>query len=594
MSTDPLVLGLISNSLVAVAEEMGWVLRRTSFSEAVREAEDLSASVFDVAGNMIGASNYAPGHLGASPIAVAAVVRRYPPESMKPGDAFLLNDPSMNSGHLPDIFSIAPIFVGDQCAGFTVVTAHHVDVGGAAPGSQAVVGIVDVHQEGLRILPVKYFSAGAPVEEVFELIAANVRVPALVIGDLKAQYNANSVGARRVEALITRFGAAKYESAVSELLDRTEQAMRAAIEKVPNGEYEFVDFIDDSGPGTPPIRIQVRVSVRDGNIVVDYTGSSAATRSGLNSYMPFTAAYSYHAIQSLVAPSLPHNSGSMRPIVVHAPVGSFFNPVYPTPSGGRSLASRNIVDAVYGAMAQAIPSRAPSAGCQLCNSTFGGIDDRTDRPFVYYDLTFGSTGARPGRDACDGLVSGFNTSNVPIEVHEASQPIRVERFGYLIDTAGAGQYRGGLSVRRDVRNLAALSRLTNLHDRHESAAWGLFGGEPGALGRVVLNPGEKGEQALHSKAIRDLSRNDIVSFRTCGGGGWGDPLLRDPEAVLLDVAEGYVSVEHARARYGVCIEPTGEPAVQISQTITLRQRMRSMRRQDLEVSARSAPDVDPC
>jgi N-methylhydantoinase B len=554
MTVDPLTLAVVSGGVVAIAEEMGWALRRTSFSEAVREGEDCSASVFDANGRMIGAGNYAPGHLGTSPTAVAGVLEVYPSEEMRPGDAFLVNDPTMNSGHFPDIFSIAPVFYYDEVVGFTVVTAHHVDVGGAAPGSQAIIGIVDIHQEGIRILPTKYFSEGKPIREVLDLIAANVRIPDQVVGDLRGQYNANMVGATKICELIDRFGLDTYRAATTELLERSGDAMRQHIAAVPAGRYEFVDHIDDFGPDTEPIRLQLAVIVGDGKITADYSGSSPVTRSGVNSYLAFTTAYTFHAILSVVGPRLPLNSGTMQPVEVSAPAHSFFNARYPTPTGGRAIVARYLVDAVQGALAQAVPEQVTAASSQLANSTIGGVDVEAERPWVYYDLTFGSTGARPNKDGCDGLVSGFNTGNIPIEIHEAKWPVLIDRFGFIPDSAGPGTYRGGLAVRRDVRNLADLARVTNLHDRHVYEPWGLFGGGAGSLGRIVLNPDRSDEADLHSKSILDVGPNDVISFRTCGCGGYGDPFQRDPDAVLDDVLEGWVTVAGARRDYGVVIE----------------------------------------
>jgi N-methylhydantoinase B len=577
MSVDPLTLAVLSNGLIATAEEMGWVLRKTSFSEAVREGEDCSASVFDAEGNMIAQGNYAPSHLGTSPTAIQGVLQRYPRASMRQGDAFLVNDPSMNSGHLPDIFSIAPVFHGSEVVGFTVVTAHHVDVGGAAPGSQAIVGIVDIHQEGIRILPCRHFVEGEPDEEVLGLIGANVRIPDQVIGDIKGQYNANMVGAAKLNELIERFGLETYRACGCEILDRSYAAMRSAISELPDGEYRFTEYLDDSGPGTDPIRIELCVRVTGDEIIADYTGSSPATRSGVNCYFPFARAYTYHALKCVIAPRLPQNSGCMRAVDVAAPVGSFCNAQYPTPSGGRAIIARHLVDAVLAAMAKCVPERSQAASSQLCNSTIGGVDPRTGKPFVYYDLTFGSTGARPHKDASDGLVAGFNTGNIPIEVHEAIWPVRVDHFGFMADSGGPGTFRGGLAVRRDVRNLADISRVTNLHDRHERAPWGLFGGRPGSRGRIILNPGSPDETELHSKSIVEVEHADLISFQTCGGGGWGDPLRRDPQAVRKDVLEGWVTPEGARRDYGVVMSSESEPQVLEKETLALREELANAR-----------------
>ncbi len=577
MSVDPLTLAVVTGSFVSTAEEMGWVLRRTSFSEAVREGADCSATVFDSEGSMIGQGNYAPAHLGASPFAVAAVRERYPADQMRPGDAFLVNDPAVNSGHLPDVFSIAPAFHGDELVAFTVVTAHHVDVGGAAPGSQAIVGVSDLHQEGIRIVPVRHFVEGRPNADVLDLIAGNVRVPDQVVGDLKAQYNANQVGVTRMVDLVERFGIDAYRECVATLVERSESAMREGIAEIPDGEYSYVNELDDFGPGTPPVTARVRIEVAGSEMTVDFSGSSDATPSGLNAYLPFTLAYTYHAIKCLAGPHLPQNAGTMRPVKVIAPEGSVLNARYPTPSGGRTLLTRLIVDAVFGAMLGAVPERTQAASSQLCNSTIGGIDAATGKPFVYYDLTFGSTGATSFKDGSEGMTSGFNTANVPVEVHEAAWPVQVHSVGFVPDTGGGGRHRGGLAVRREVENLTNHGRLTNLHDRQVIPPGGLAGGSPGALGRITMID-EGGEaRELHSKSIVEIGPGDTVVFQTCGGGGYGDPFERDPAAVADDVAEGWVSIERAREEYGVAIELDrhGETSLLEEETTRLRSARRS-------------------
>jgi N-methylhydantoinase B len=574
VSVDPLTLAVVTGGFVSTAEEMGWVLRRTSFSEAVREGADCSATVFDAEGSMIGQGNYAPAHLGASPFAVAAVREHFPAAEMHPGDAFLVNDPAVNSGHLPDIFSIAPAFSDDELVGYTVVTAHHVDVGGAAPGSQAIVGVSDLHQEGIRIVPVRHFAAGVPDPNVFALIAGNVRVPDQVVGDLKAQYNANQVGVARIRSLVERFGLDVYRECVATLIERSETAMGEAIAAIPDGVYEYENRLDDSGPGTPPVIAKVRIEVSGSELSVDYSGSSPATASGLNAYLPFTLAYTYHAIKCLADPHLPQNAGTMRPVVVRAPEGSVLNALYPTPSGGRTLLTRLIVDAIFGAMAAAVPERVQAASSQLCNSTIGGIDAETGKPFVYYDLTFGSTGATDFKDGAEGMTSGFNTANVPVEVHESAWPVRVRSVGFVADTGGAGRFRGGMAVRREVENLTNHGRLTNLHDRQEIPPQGLAGGKPGAVGRIEMKSAGGLDTELHSKSIVEIGPGDAVVFQTCAGGGYGDPLSRDPERVLRDVSEGWVSAERAASEYGVRIEQRdGEPVLLGAETEELRSRM---------------------
>ncbi len=553
---DAITKGVVWAALQSIAEEAGTALRKTAYSQAVREGRDFSAALFDARGRMIAQGDFSPGHLGSMPSLVGHVLREYPADSLQPGDAIVLNDLYMGSGHLPDFFLTTPVFHRDRLVGFVVNCAHQVDVGGAAPGSQAVEGISEFYQEGIRILPTRLWRGGEVNREVMRLITGNVRVPEIVEGDLKAMRNSGRVGELRLAELFERYGTETVLAAWDEILAHSEREMRAAIREVPSGQYAAEDFYDDCGRGTDPLRVFVTVLVDGDEITVDFEGSSPQTRSGMNSAFNYTLAYTWHTVKSaLVQQTLPQNAGTMRPIRARAPEGSLFNPRPPAAAGARAVMQQRIVDVILQALAQAIPERVIAASSHWANPIFEGIDPRGGRRFVYYDIIVGGMGARPHKDGAEAVCGSFNLENIPVEVNESNYPILIERLELIPDSAGAGTFRGSCGLRKDIRFLGERGSVSNLSDRHRFPPPGLFGGRPGALGRTLLNPGTEREQDLHPKAIYPLAHADLVSLRVSGSGGYGDPRARDPELVARDVALGHVSADQAREGYGVVIDP---------------------------------------
>jgi N-methylhydantoinase B len=557
---DTITRTVVWAALHSIAEEAGTALRQTAYSLAVREGRDFSVALFDARGQMVAQGDFSPGHLGSMPSIVGHVLREYPVETLAPGDAIILNDLYMGSGHLPDFFLTTPVFHRGRLAGFVVDCAHQVDVGGAAPGSQAVEGVTEFYQEGLRVLPTRLWRAGEVNREVLRLIAGNVRLPALVEGDLRAMRNAGRVGERRLLELFDRYGADTVLATWDEILAHSEREMRAAIRALPPGRYTAEDWYDDCGRGTDPLRVVATVIVEGDEIVVDFTGSSPQTRSGMNSAFNYTLAYTWHTVKSaLVQSTLPQNAGTVRPIRARAPEGSLFNAQPPAAAGARAVMQQRIVDVILQALAPAIPDRVIAASSHWANPIFEGLDPARGRRFVYYDIIVGGMGARPHRDGAEAVCGSFNLENIPVEVNESDYPILVERLELIPDSAGAGKFRGSSGLRKDLRFLAEQGSVSNLSDRHRFPPPGLFGGRPGALGATILNPGTERERALHSKAISPLAHGDVVSLRVSGSGGYGDPLERDPALVARDVALGHVSVASARQTYGVVVDAaTGE------------------------------------
>lgn len=552
MNVDSLSVSVVWGRLAAIAEEMAEALQHTAYSDQVREGGDYSTAVFDARGRMLAQANRSPAHLGAMPHAVRNMLGFYPAETLAFGDIVVLNDPYMGAGHLPDVYALSPAFLGDDLVGFVVSSVHVTDIGGSSPGSQAVVGVTDLIQEGLRLPPTLLFRRGQPVREVLRLIEANVRVPDLVLGDIRAQRAALNVGSTKLAELHERRGSSVVNAAADTILDRSEEAVRQELAAIPDGTYRFFEHLDDCGPGTEPIRMEVAVTIDGTDILFDFTGSDAQTRSSLNCTLNYTTAYCYWATKAITTrDTIPQNEGQLRPVRVTAPPGSFFNAVPPAALGGRAMMNQRIVEVIFGALAQAMPERVCAGSGQWVNPIFGGTHPVTGDRFVFYDYIMAGVGARQEKDGIDAISPVVSVENIPVEAQETRNPIVVERLELIGDSGGPGQMRGGLGVRKDVRVLADAVVLSNLTDRQLFPPYGLDGGSAGCLGETVLNPDTPDEERLHSKDLVQLHRNDVVSFRCSGSGGFGPPRERVRDRVLDDVREGLVSPKAAREVYGV-------------------------------------------
>ena len=548
-TVDPITLTVIWNSLISIAEELGVTLRHTAFSEGVREGDDFATALFDRNAVMIAQGNFSPGHLGSMPFVAKSVLQYFPVETLKPGDSILVNDSFIGAGHFPDTYQIMPVFMDGTVIGFVACSAHQVDMGGAAPGSQKVHGVTEAFQEGLRILPVRFVREGKIDEDILRIVLGNVRMPDKVRGDLLSQHTANLTASVRLEKMFRDYGSETVDSAYAAILDRSEKAMRAVLAEVPAGTYSFEDKMDDYGPGTEPIRMAVDITFDGkGEVEFDFSRSSDAVPAAINSYINYSRACAVFAIKTFCNALDPQTEGSMRPIKLTVREGSFFNPKFPAPSGGRPILQIRIFDTINGALAQALPRRAMGAFSHWSNPNIGGIDDRTGKPFVMYDVSLAGYGGQHGKDGVEGMSPVMNCSNIPVEVHETHSPVRIHRFGFIPDTGGAGQWRGGCGIRKDIELLNSTAVLSHLGDRHVFAPYGIFGGKPGALAESILNPDGNGEK-LHSKETREIKRGDVLSFRLSGAGGYGPPEKRDPAAVERDVADGYVTFEAARRAY---------------------------------------------
>lgn len=554
---DPISLSVLWNGLIAVADDMGVTLRRTAYSAAVREGDDFSTGLFDAQGRLIAQGNFSPGHLGAMPYVVEHVLEHYPREVLAPGDCILLNDSAMGSGHYPDCFLTTPLFapdsVGGALVGFAVNCAHHADMGGAVPGSQ-IVEVREAFQEGLRILPIRIADAQGMREDVLRLILGNVRLPGIVRGDLSAQRNTNTVAARRMERLVVKYGMETLEAGIEAILARSEERMRELIGALPDGTYTYEDKLDDGGDGQP-IRFHAAVTVEGETITIDWSDSDDQVAAGINSYINYTRAYSAFAVKVFTDPLLPQNAGANRPVKVVARSGSFFNPVYPAPSSGRAAIQIRLFEVVCGALSRIVPDRAMASFSHWSNPVIGGTD-ADGEPFIFYDLLYGGYGGRSFKDGAESLCPVFNATNIPVEVHESQNPVRVHRMELVQDSGGAGEFRGGCALRKDIELLADHATVSLSGDRHRIEPPGANGGKPGTVAETWLTR-NGARTALGSKSTTQMIRGDVLSLRLSGAGGFGDPAHRSRQAVLDDVAEGFVSAAAAKAVYGV--EVAAEP-----------------------------------
>ena len=566
---DPFALELIKNALVALADEMALTVYRTARSFVVKEALDFSTALFLADGQLIAQGTCLPFHLGAMPFAVRSVTRAYK-DRILPGDLYITNDPYDGSTHLPDIVLVKPIFHEGRLFGFSVALAHMTDIGGRIPGGNASDS-TEIYQEGLRIPPSRLWRQGEPDESMFRLIERNVRVSDKVLGDIRSLIAACVVGEREMIKLAVRYGANQFEQYCRDLLDYTERFTRAEIAKLPKGTWHFVDHLDGDGVDPDPIRIEASVTIREDNMTIDLTGSSPQVRGAINCVYPFTLSTALACVRSIVDLSIPNNAGYFRPIEVIAPEGSVVNPLPPSAVAARGITGIRIADAIFGALAQAVPDVLPACGSNApdVGISFGGLDEKGEA-CVYLEFLLASWGGGPdrdGMDACTGTL--VNYSNAPAEMIEADQPIAVECYAMVPDSGGPGRFRGGLALERHLRFKSNNATLQIRSDRRDFPPYGLEGGKSGAPSNVEIMRSNGVEEACRAKFLTTVNHGDLLRVRLAGGGGHGNPFLRDMAAVLEDVIEEKMSIDHAKAAYGVVIS-TNPFAVDEAATALLR------------------------
>ena len=553
---DPTTLEIYRALYTSVAEEMGIALRRTAFSPNIKERRDYSCAVFDADGRVIAQGDHMPVHLGSMPMAVAAALKTV---RLEPGDVVALNDPFAGGTHLPDVTLVMPV-VGDQRSVvsdrwpmasnkkrtgsdsskknrfhasqlatdhrplttlfYVANRAHHADIGGATPGSMGVA--TDIYGEGVSIPPIRLVRNGRLVEDVMNLILANVRSNDERRGDFQAQIGSLNTGATRLLEIVDRRGEAEATEYASHLIDYSARLMRKAIAEIPNGNYEATDVLDDDGVGTKNIELKVALTIKGSRARVDFTGSSPQVAGPINAVEAITVSAVSYVFRCLLGGDVPASAGLMEPVEVTAPVGTVVNASHPAAvAGGNVETSQRIVDVLFKALAQAAPDRIPAASQGTMNNlTIGGIDPRTGKEFSYYETVAGGMGARASGDGISGVHTHMtNSLNTPAEALEYAYPLRVRTYSIRKGSGGKGRHRGGDGVVREIETLAH-ARMSLLSDRRASEPYGLHGGDAGKKGKQTRT--RKGKpKAIDSKGSWDLEAGDCVRIETPGGGGWG-------------------------------------------------------------------------
>ncbi len=543
MSYDPIQLELFKNRFASIAEEMGVVLRRTSYSPNIKERLDFSCAIFNAQGEMIAQAAHIPVHLGAMPVSVKSAIERL---TFEPGDVAILNDPFAGGSHLPDITLITPVFIKAETDdwqaeapkevtpatfqsshlptfplfGFVASRAHHADVGGMAPGSMPLS--TEIFQEGLIIPPLKLVERGQLNDGVMQLLLANVRTAEERAGDLRAQLAANTKGVERLLEVINRYGPAEVSLYMAGLLQYAERMTRALLAGLPDGVYEFIDYLDDDGIDPDPIKIAVKITIQGDEAQVDFSNSALQVKGSVNSVYAVTLSATLYVFRALIGLDIPANSGCLAPLSLIAPEGTVVNARPPAAvAGGNVETSQRITDVLLGALAQAAPSRVPAASQGTMNNVLiGGWDPEEQRAYTYYETIGGGMGAGasgPGADAIQCHMT--NTLNTPVEALEYAYPFRVKRYEIRRGSGGEGQTSGGDGLCREIELLYE-AQVTLLSDRRRLAPYGLAGGQSGQPGRnTLIRHGQR--VALPAKTTQILQPNDIICIETPGGGGYG-------------------------------------------------------------------------
>lgn len=549
-------LEIFRHRLAGIVEEMGVTLERTAYSTNVKIRRDYSCALFDDDFRHVAQFTAAPSQVAALKYAIPSMMADRLDE-LEPGDGFLLNDPAQGGAvHLPDVMLISPIHADDgTLLGFLGNDAHHVDIGGETPGG-IPVDSTSLYGEGLILPGIKAVTDWQYDEEILKLLTRNVRGSRQRVGDYRAQLGANQIGARRFRALVEEYGHEEIGAYLDELLEYTEARVRSAIAALPDGEYEAKDYLDGDGIDEEPLLIKLNLMIDGDEITFDFSGTASQNRGPINSNPSTVFAAVMMAIRSIFDEDLPVNEGFYRPFDLVTPEGTMMNPEFNAPVAGTGEITQRVPDIVIKSLAEAIPDRVIAATKgTVVNVAYGGTDPRTGDEYVYYETFAGGYGARPTKDGMDAVQPHLqNTANSPIEELEDEIPLYVRQYSLRQDSEGAGTYRGGLGIRRDMEFYDHETSFTVLSDRSRFPPWGLFGGNDGARARYVIDPDSESEVVVSSKSTTRLDDGQLASIQTPGGGGYGDPLERDPTKVLEDVINEKISVAKALDTYGVVVD----------------------------------------
>ncbi|KZM49679.1 5-oxoprolinase [Labrenzia sp. OB1] len=553
---DAIAMEVFANRLLSITESMAINMMRSSFSTQIKERRDFSVGLFDGYGRLVAQGTHIPVHLGSLMGAVDALLARYPRDQIRPGDAFICNDPYAAGGtHLPDISIATPLFIGDSLVAFMVNIGHHNDVGGRVPGSTAATA-ESIFEEGLRIPSMRVRREGEVDEDLLNMISLNTRLPEERVLDLKVQVATNDRGGEEARKLIDRMGICGFEARIQDLLDYTRRRLELRIAELrTSAPSTFTTYLDDDGlPGGDRVPLKVTVSVEDGKLILDFEGSGLEARGALNIAQNALRATAYYCVKALLDPELMANSGMMESIVLRAPVGTIVNPRDPAPVGSRTIACQRLAGAIFGAFQPLIDpeGRMASSYDVLPSYVFSGLNPQTGKYYICGETIGGGGGARCDSDGMDGVhVHITNSLNLPIESMENEYPLICEEYALLQNSGGLGRWRGGMGITRTIRALHDNTTVSARSDRHNHGAPGAEGGEPGGMGRLIRNPGADGEEMLPSKVTQTIFRaGDTLRIEIPGGGGFGRPTNRPVGMIAADLRDEIISEDHARKGYG--------------------------------------------
>lgn len=551
---DPVLSEVIRCSLEYIAEEMGIVLRNAAYSPNIKERMDHSCAIFDADGRVVAQAEHIPTHLGSMAWAMRRILEQVEREriELREGDVVAVNDPFIAGTHLNDVIMFKPVFHEGRLVAFVVNRAHQVDIGGMVPGSISA-SAREIYQEGLIIPLVKIVERGELREDLLRFWLKNVRAPDTVIGDIRAQIAACNVGEKRLKELVSRYGIDLLREVFEDSLRYCEKLTRAKIAKLPDFETDAEDYLEDAGEAGEVV-IRVRVAKRGDEIRVNFAGSSPQVDAPLNAPMGVTVAATTFALKAVLDPEMPVNDGFYRPIHIYAPEGTIVNARWPAAVGASIETAQRIVDTIFLALSKVLPDRVPAAACGSMNNVLIGGTTEDGRQWVFYETIAGGYGGRPGLDGVDAVHCNMtNTMNTPIEVMERELPVLFTRYEIRPRSGGPGRWRGGMGVIRAFKLLAPKATLTVIGERVRRRPWGLQGGLPGEPARYYVARKDGTIHYLKSKDTATIYQGDEVIIETAGGGGYGNPAERDPQAVLNDYLNELITEEDALIHYKVVV-----------------------------------------
>jgi N-methylhydantoinase B len=570
---DPITSEVILSSFQTISDEMSTSLVRSAYSTNIKERKDCSCAIFDQKGNLIVLAENIPIHLGSMQGLMTQISENLNDWEFESGDILIANDPYLGGGsHLPDMTLVKPVFIKGDLSGFTANIAHWTDVGGRSPGVGTAGDSTEVFQEGIRIPPCRLVKGGDFQQDMLDIILSNMRNQEERQGDLRAQIASLKLGEKRLKEVYEMHGKKRIKKVIEDIYGYSQQWLEKSLSKIPEGTYSFEDLMDDDGVDRENLKIKVSVKIShqpSPSIEFDFSGTDDQASGGINMVWQALLATVYYSVKAIIAPEIHINHGFMRAIHIKAPLGSLVNADEPAAVGGRTDTAQRVVDVIMGAFSKVLPEKVTAASNGATTAViFGGTKALSGKDFVYVEALGGGMGSRKEKDGQDGVqVNITNTSNLPIEAMEMEYPLRVLSYGLVADSGGAGRFRGGLGIHKRIQALVPLTFSAH-SDRHKICPWGLFKGKPGGKGSFILHKQSGDKKILRSKASGiSIKKDDVLSFKTAGGGGYGSPLKRNVDLVKEDCICGKISREKARSEYGVVITKQGKVDIQATKEL---------------------------